>query len=309
MSSISWFRRIRLRYKNRPGVIPWLFAFPQRSLFWVLSFLPESVLYRVADALGRLVIHSNRRRELGQLHLERAMPELTSAEHLDILRRSCGHLGRAAVEAMVLWPRRNLQKMNARVEFSDGCLELLERFKGIGVLFVQSHLGAIEMTSTVLDNLGFEPATVMRRPSNWYLAEDLLKARNRIQGDVLEREGALRRLLKGLKSNRSVVLTADQNARVNPLMVPWFGHEAATERTPAALALKTGVPVIVVWCMRQPGPQPFLFGCSLVHEGEKGAVNDDNLLAVTSRFHAHLEEVIRSRPEQYLWIHNRYHAR
>ncbi|MDP6850206.1 MAG: hypothetical protein QGH51_08895 [Planctomycetota bacterium] len=305
----SFRRKLRRRFKHKPGPIPWFLALPQRIFFRILGLFPEKVVYRFSDSLGRLALLFGKRHEIGMSNLLRALPEAGKDEHLRILRASCGHLGRAGGEAMALWPRRDLSTLNERVEFEEGSLRLLERYKGKGVLFIQAHLGAIEMTTTVLANLGFQPATPMRRPSNWYLAEDLLKVRNRIKGEVLPRDGALKRMLTKLQSNETVVLTFDQNSHRKPIFVPWFGHLAATERTPAALALKTGVPVLLSYCVRQTGNRPFKFGCQLVREGAKAATSEEKLLEVTKSFHQAMESVILSCPEQYLWIHDRYRVR
>lgn len=305
----SWLRKFSRRYKDRQGVVPWLLAFPQLAIFRLLRFLPETVVYGLSAWIGKLALLSSRRRAIGRAHIEQAIPKLSPGRVDFILRQSCAHLGRSGADAMVLWPRRDLSKMNARCEFEDGALELLDQYRGRGVIFIQAHLGAIEMTTTAIANFGFKPATVMRRPSNWYLAEELLAVRNRIDGEVLPREGALKRMLSRLKNEESVVLTFDQNARNKPIFVPWFGRLAATERTPAALAAKTGAPVMLSWCVRQDGIKPFRFGCRLVRAGLVERADEKRLAAITTEFHRALEEVILEHPEQYLWIHDRYRTR
>ena len=302
-------RKLRRSFKHKPGLIPWILAFPQRGFFWLLGLLPETWVYCISSFLGRLALLSRGRKEIGLANIELANPGASKEECHRILRASCEHLGRSGAEAMALWPRRDLSTLNERVEFENNALELLEQFQGKGVLFVQAHLGSIEMTTTALANLGFQPATPMRRPSNWYLAEDLLEVRNRIKGEVLPRDGALKRMLTKLQTGESVVLTFDQNSHRKPIFVPWFGRLAATERTPAALALKTGVPVLLSWCTRQHGKRPFRFGCQLVREGATGPTTDENLIEVTQAFHQAMEKVILNCPEQYLLIHDRYRVR
>ncbi len=303
-------RRLRRRWKHRPGVLPWLFAAPQRLAFLLLRLLPDRAVLGLADRLGRLIWQSGRRRRLGRLHLERALPCRTDEERDLILKRSCGHLGRAAAEAMVIWRKHPPSELAQRVRFTAGTAELLDRYRGQGALIIQAHLGSVEMTSTVLAERGFEPGTPMRLPRNHYLAQDLLRSRNSGEAEVLPRQGAAKRMLSRLRAGQAVVLTFDQNAHHKPLFVPWFGHPAATERTPAALALRTGAPVLVAWCVRTGASPPYEFGLALLRDRcPRQVAADEELLRLTAAFHCALQEVVLKHPEQYLWIHDRYRSR
>ncbi len=307
---VSLRRRLRRRWKNRPGVLPWLMAAPQRLAFAGLRLLPDRWVLGLADRVARLVWLSRRRRALGRAHIARALPCRTEAERDLLLKRSCGHLGRAAAEAMVLWRKHSPAELVSRVRIDGDARELLDRYRGAGALVIQAHLGSVEMTSTVLAGEGFEPGTPMRLPRNHYLAQDLLRTRNSGEAEVLPREGAAKRMLSRLRDGKAVVLTFDQNAHHKPLFVPWFGHPAATERTPAALALRTGAPVLVAWCVRVPGDQPYQFGMALLRDrSPRQPAGEAELAQMTAAFHCALQEVVLRHPEQYLWIHDRYRSR
>nr|MBC8424817.1 lysophospholipid acyltransferase family protein [bacterium] len=211
---------------------------------------------------------------------------------------------------LVLWRKRPPARLVSRVAIGEGSLALLRRFRGRGAVVLQAHLGSVEMTSTVLAAHGFEPGTPMRLPRNHYLAQDLLRSRNSGDAEVLPRQGAVKRMLSRLRLGKAVVLTFDQNAHHKPIFVPWFGRLAATERTPAALVLRTGAPVLVAWCVRQPGPQPWAFGLALLRQSSpRQASGERDLVALTAAFHCALQEVVLRHPEQYLWIHDRYRSR
>jgi KDO2-lipid IV(A) lauroyltransferase len=304
----AW-RRLRRRWKHQPGVVPWLLALPQRGLFLLLRLLPDRLVLGLADRVARSAAHSPKRRELGLRHLARALPEASDAARADLLRRSCGHLGRSAAEAVVLWPKHGPGIMAARVDLEPGAAELLDRFRGRGAVVLQAHLGSVEMTTTVLAAHGHRPGTPMRLPRNHYLAQDLLRTRNSGEAEVLPRQGALKRMLGLLREGRAVVLTFDQNAHHKPIFVPWFGHDAATERTPAALALRTGAPVLQAWCVRAGGGR-YRFGLRVLSEGgARREADEAELVRVTAEYHRALEEVVLRHPEQYLWIHDRYRSR
>ena len=87
-------------------------------------------------------------------------------------------------------------------------------------------------------------------------------------------------------------------------------RSAATERAAAALALRTGAPVLVFWCTRGERPLTWDFDCELVRAAaEPGRAADDEVIALTERMHRTMERAILRHPEQYLWIHDRYRVR
>ena len=128
--------------------------------------------------------------------------------------------------------------------------------------------------------------------------------------NLVQRQGAVRHLLRHLKDGGQLMLATDQSAHHNPLDVPWFGRPAPTERAAAAIALRTGAPMLVSWCYRPPAGGSWQFGARLIEPGGPSRpVDDAALVELLGRAHAVLEGAIRRRPEQYLWIHDRYRTR
>ncbi len=306
----AWRRRLRRRFKHRPGFVPWLLSRPALFLLALASRLPFARTAAAADRLARLAWFLPRRRALGRLHLERALPERSPAERDRILRRSLGSLGRSAAEAMVLSRRRDaLDYLRERLDFEPGAEEILRRLARGPAVVVEGHLGAFEFLPPALHLLGLRVMLPMRRPNNHYLARDLERLRNAHGLAVVPRQGALLRLMRHLHSGGTVVLIADQNAHHQPLFADWFGVPAAAERAPAALALRTGAPLLVSWCLRRPGGR-FLVGVREIRGAEApGREGEEALREWTGRIHRALEDVIRRHPEQYLWIHDRYRTR
>ncbi len=305
------WRRLRRRWKGQPGIVPWLLALPQRAFFRFLGLLPWPLSREVGACLGRLALLSRRRRAIGLANLRLALPELGARERRRLLRRSCAHLGRTAAEAVLLVPRFTAASPEAWIAYEEGAEERLEAVRGRAPVFFQAHLGAPEMAIIALLARGLAPATPTRPPRNHYLARDLASSRNRGGVLALPRQGALRRMLRHQAEGGALVFTADQNAHHQPLFVPWFGRRAATERAPAALALRGGGPVLVSWCLRVVGERPYRFGCRLVRPGGNPIARpaESDLRELLLACHGALQEVVRAHPEQYLWIHDRYRTR
>ncbi len=303
------WRRLRRRWKQRPGPVPWLLSLLPRALLSLLGLLPARLALGAGDLAGRLIWLSPRRQRLGRRHLARALPGLRPPEPERILRRSCGHLGRAAVEALVLsrWP---IPALAAHLRWEEGAREGMARIAAGPAVVVLGHLGCVEVVPATLLLLGARPVIPMRFPSNYYLGRRLHRQRCRSGVEVVDRHGAVRRLLQALREGRPVALVADQNAHHKPLFVPWFGHPAASERAPVALALRTGAPLWVAWSVRTGRGPGWRVGCTPVRPAAApGAVTEEALRHWTGKVHTALEEAVLRYPEQYLWIHDRYRTR
>lgn len=102
-----------------------------------------------------------------------------------------------------------------------------------------------------------------------------------------------------------VGILLDQNAtRAEGVFVPFFGSPASTSKGLALLALRTGAPVVPVFLRREPD------GGHCMEVGTPLPPPEDGLVTTyTLTFNRVLEKTIRSAPEQWLWMHDRWRTR
>lgn len=311
---MSWRKQLRdaarRRWRHKPGPVPWIRAIPTRLTLRFLRLLPSSWCLAIGDRLGRLAWKSERRRKLGRAQLAQALPDLSPAEADRILRDSCGHLGRSAIETLIIAPRQRKIGPGEWFEYEPGARETLLAVRGQGAVLVEAHFGGFEPFGGAISDLGLEPGFTMRPPSNFYVAKDLVGAREGWGIELFPRHGAVRRMLGHMKRGGAVILATDQDAHHAPIFVPWFGKLAATERAASAIALRMGSPVVACWAVRQPGVMRFRLGCKLIRpQSDPVPVSEEASVELSRQIHEALEPVIRQHPEQYLWIHNRYKTR
>ena len=101
----------------------------------------------------------------------------------------------------------------------------------------------------------------------------------------------------------------DQRVRQGGLLVPFFGHPASSAPGPAAIALKTDAPVVLIAARRITTPQGRVRHrveiqppIPLIRSGDR----ERDLLENTARFQLAGEEAIRRAPAQWLWTHRRW---
>jgi KDO2-lipid IV(A) lauroyltransferase len=112
--------------------------------------------------------------------------------------------------------------------------------------------------------------------------------------------------LRSLKQGNFIGILLDQNVDwYDGEWVDFFGRPACTNKGLALLAMKTKAPVIPVWSWRRDdGNFELHIGqeVPLIDTGDKAQDVWDNTQAYTKV----LEDIIRKRPEQWFWLHQRW---
>jgi KDO2-lipid IV(A) lauroyltransferase len=177
--------------------------------------------------------------------------------------------------------------------------------QGRGVLFFTGHFGYWEMQA-IAQPLHVHPVSVLARPLDNPRLHDLLeRIRTRTGNTVIYRQGAIRRVLRDLAANRGVALLIDQHLHTaDAVYVDFFRRPAATTSALAALALRTGAPVIPVFALPLPrGRYKFVYE----HPIEPPrADSPDAIREFTQRCTDVLEMYVRRHPELWLWMHRRW---
>jgi KDO2-lipid IV(A) lauroyltransferase len=122
---------------------------------------------------------------------------------------------------------------------------------------------------------------------------------------VIYRQGAVRRVMKLLAQGEGVAMLIDQHMHSpDAVWVDFFGRPAATTSTLAALALRTGAPVVPVFAV------PIGDGrYRMIYEHPVEPPPIDHAEAIrefTQRCTDVLEMYVRRRPDLWLWMHRRW---
>ncbi len=265
--------------------------------------LPPAPLSQLGAALGA-AFHAVgwRRRAVVRTNLALALPELSAAERRRVEWGVARHFGRVALDALrhgALRPERLLGEVTlVGREHLEGALA-----RGRGVLVLSAHVGAWEVAALTAGLLLPRGLAVVNRPlDNPLLEAELARLRGLYGNRSLGKRGVLREILRELQEGGAVGILIDQRApRAEAVVAPFFGRPARTHPIVARLALRTGAPVVPLWGLADgPGRYTVRF-----EEPVEPADGDDDV-TLTARYNRVIEEVIRERPEQWLWYHDRW---
>jgi len=269
-----------------------------------LRFMPMAMVRASGGALGRLVSVLDRfHSRIASDNLTRAFPSRSPREIRQVSRAVFVHFGRLLLELMK-FEFLSEQEILERVDV-EGADHLRQAYqKGRGVLFFTGHFGYWEIQAIAF-GLHQAPISVVARPlDNPYLHGLLERIRTRTGNTVIYRQGGLRRVLRDLQSNRGVAMLIDQHLHSDAVQVDFFGRPAATTSALAALALRTGAPVIPVFAFPLPGGRYRLIYDRpvLPPDGEGPAA----IQQFTQRCTDVLEMYVRRDPQYWLWMHRRW---
>jgi KDO2-lipid IV(A) lauroyltransferase len=265
---------------------------------------PMGVVLAAGTLLGRVFYALDRpHRRLALRNLEAAFPGRTAAERAAIARDMFAHFGRLLM-VLLKFSTMTPEQMLAHVEFDGEERVAAAHALNRGVLLFTGHFGFWEINALV-HALRLKPMSVMARPLDNPLLHNLLeRVRGRTGNSVIYRKGALRRVLRALAANQAVALLIDQHIHTDAVLVDFFNRPAATTTALAALALRTGAPVIPVFALPLPGGR---FRMVYEHAVEPPPAGDpDAIRQFTQRCTDVLEMYVRRYPGLWLWMHRRW---
>jgi KDO2-lipid IV(A) lauroyltransferase len=162
------------------------------------------------------------------------------------------------------------------------------------------------MGGYILGLLGFKVHAVARPLDNPYVDDFLRSFRERTGQKVLAKKGDFEEMESLLAHGGVLATLADQDAGQRGLFVDFFGRPASTHKAMALMALEYQVPIVVALARNTGGPMRYEIISDDLILPEEYSGRPDAVRAITQRLTAALEQVVRSSPEQYFWLHRRW---
>lgn len=264
--------------------------------------MPRDKALKLGERLGYLgfrLVKRSRTTALKNLRLVYGSA-LTPMERETLTRKVFEHFGRVTLDFY-----------RSAMRGDDDILELVTEIEGWerwveaatlgkGVIGVSGHLGNFEIFARYVAKRGVRLTVVARDLDDPVFGELVRKVRTSGGYELASKGGAsIRKLLTALKRGEVIGLLPDQNS--GDLFVPFLGIPAGTVAGPAALALRTGAPIVPSYCVLKPDAT-----YKIVVEEPIWPQEGESEASLMTRVNAGLEPGIRAYPEQYLWLHNRW---
>jgi len=238
-------------------------------------------------------------------NLKIAFPNIDEVKNKELAFKIYSSFAVTLVEIMCL-PFLNKSDLVNAVECSNPEL-IVEKFnEGKGVILLSSHFGNWEFIAiSVAIQIQLPFSVVVKPLRNSLVYEWMNKGRTKFGNEVVPLGISIRKTYQTLKEEKIVAMVADQRGPKEGVKVDFFGKKVAVYTGPAALALKTGAPIICGIPIRENN---FNYKVKLVEIPTNNLPDDEEgkILIISQRYTSYLEEVIREHPEQWLWMHKRW---
>ena len=258
------------------------------------GFIGRHVFYRIRPVVDR-----------ARDNLKAAYPGLQPAEMESVIREMCDNLGRTVAE----YPHLDKLKIDGpdpRIlvvgrEHGDGAMA-----KAKGVMFISGHFANWEAMPVTATLLGYDGGLVYRPPNNPYVDRYISRMRASAGPQIQISKGAqgTRKIFTLLRRGLAILMLVDQKTEQG-VAAPFFGRDAMTTPAPAALALKLGATLLPTANERLKGAR-FRVTIGAPIEYAPSGDHEADVLALTAKINAAIEERVRARPSQWLWIHRRW---
>ncbi len=272
---------------------------------FLIGLIPFRVLYVISDFL-RFVLYRvvGYRRKVVEENIRNSFPALSEAEQKKLVSRSYKNLADIIVEGVKAFSMSNKQAV-ARYKFIN--LEFLSPYKEAGksVILLPAHYGNWEWGGLSIPlQFDYNQAVVLYKPLSNKFADRMVKKNRSRTGIFMGSIYKTAKLFQTYVSQTSTFfLVADQSPS-NVARAYWttfMGQETAFLPGPERYSRLYNLPVIFVDIQRvKRGYYEIAF--SLITDNP-ASVPEGEIMA---RYARKLEDVIRKKPENWLWSHRRW---
>lgn len=229
----------------------------------------------------------------------------TKEEKLEIAKKCYYNFAKYLGINFILNQNTTKQKILEQVVFKNEHFLLDAMKSGRPIIVTTAHFGQWEIFGLAVA-AHFGPSSVLGRKLDSSVMDKILRA-NRAQFDVelIDKNGGAKDILKALKARRIVGILVDQNtAPKDGIKVQFFGKDVLHTPAASVLAQKTNALIINAFiyqkgenlneiCFEQP--------IDISTFDKEDAVQKATQMQCSA-----CEEMVRARPEEYFWFHQRF---
>ncbi|MFH1888711.1 MAG: ELM1/GtrOC1 family putative glycosyltransferase [Candidatus Omnitrophota bacterium] len=285
---------------KKDSVVDYLGYFLIKLIGPLIRSLPVSASIFLGARMGEVFYYLDRKhRAIAYVNIKTAIGAGLSPRELNRLTKEFYRaFGQSLVEILLI-PLMDAAYIS-KYAVIYGKENIDEGFKrGKGVILVTVHAGSWELSSIICANLGF-PFNLFIRVQKFPRLNGLLNSyRNQKGCRLIQKEDQTRELIKALKNNEAIGMTADQGGK-SGTQVKFFGKYASMPSGAVRLALKYDACIIPSFYTRVKGPYIKAFvepPFEIKKTGDPEKDINDNLQALTALF----ERYIVKYPRDYLW--------
>ena len=277
------------------------------TLKFLIFILPSSLQNLLAKFLAFAFMKLKKKRfHIVMTNLNLAFGETKSKEEkLEIAKKCYYNFAKYLGINFILNQNTTKQKILEQVVFKNEHFLLDAIRSGRPIIVTTAHFGQWEIFGLAVA-AHFGPSSVLGRRLDSSVMDKILRA-NRAQFDVelIDKDGGAKDILKALKARRIVGILVDQNtAPKDGIKVQFFGKDVLHTPAASVLAQKTNALIINAFIYQKGENLNEI--CFEEPIDISTFDKEDAVQKATQMQCSACEEMVRARPEEYFWFHQRF---
>ena len=277
------------------------------TLKFLIFILPSSLQNMLAKFLAFAFMKLKKKRfHVVMTNLDLAFGETKSKEEkLEIAKKCYYNFAKYLGINFILNQNTTKQKILKQVVFKNEHFLLDAMKSGRPIIVTTAHFGQWEIFGLAVA-AHFGPSSVLGRKLDSSVMDKILRA-NRAQFDVelIDKDGGAKDILKALKARRIVGILVDQNtAPKDGIKVKFFGKDVLHTPAASVLAQKTNALIINAFIYQKGENLNEI--CFEEPIDISTFDKEDAMQKATQIQCSACEEMVRARPEEYFWFHQRF---
>ena len=267
----------------------------------VVRALPPAVRYSLAALVGRFAYYGLPRRRRVALQNYAQVLGLPADHPLTkrTARHAFGNYAKLVTDFLLMY---SLTPEAIRTLVRAEGVEHLDRAlaQGRGAIAVTAHVSNWDILAAAAAVRGYVVNAVTEELPSSRLNQVVIRSRERIGMRIipLASSGSVRAILKALARNEVVALASDLYRGDHGVRVTFFDRPISFPAGPAAIALKTGAPLLPVWVRREPDNR-YVAEVEAPLEVSRAGDPARDLQLTTQRIAQFFERIIRRTPDQW----------
>jgi len=269
--------------------------------FFVFKIIGPKLSSNISGKIFEIIGPFFRSKKVIYNNINRALPGIDKNNLKNIESSMWNNYGRIFAEYIFLKDfRYGKLASNVQIEGQEILNDIKENNKQ--VIFISGHLSNFELMAMFIEKSGIKLSAIYRPLNNIFLNGIMENIRKRYicKNQIKKGLAGLKKLIKLKKKNYSTALMIDQRVSEG-ILSPLFNEKALTTTIPAQLVKKFNIPIVPVYIERIDGlkfkitiNQPLSFP------------QDTSQQQITDNLNQILEKFILSKPENWIWSHNRW---
>lgn len=272
--------------------------FPRK--FNLFFYRKVALLIYWASRRMRLLVHKNLRYAYGNKLTDKQIDEIARG----VFVNQAWHFS-DYVYSLHFKTRKQFSRF---IDFEDIDILKKEYDRGKGVICLFNHCGPWELSVLMPPVLGFETTAVSRSLPNPHINKLIVGYREARGMKNINRNGkAYPTLIEAINKGECLIIMIDQDTKVKGVYIDFFEKKAFTPIGAARLALDTEASVVPIQIKRMPNNR-YTFRALPAIETIRTGNMDNDLLQNTINYTKAMEQIVRDAPEQWVWMHERWHT-